>query len=86
MGSFFSHAATAIYSHPMVQSMQCHPLVQSDGYFGKTREGQTDEEWYGEAETEAWDLTVGPWKLIGSGIWEMDKALYHMTARTFGIE
>ena len=77
MGSFFSHAVTAIAHHPM---------VQSEGWIGKTREGQTDEEWWNEAETEAWDLTVGPWKMIGTGIWQMDKALYHASMRTLGVE
>ena len=78
MGSIFSHAASAIGFH--------HPMVQSNGWIGVTREGQTDEEWWNEAETEAWDLTVGPWKMIGGGIWEMDKALYHSTMRTLGVE
>ena len=73
MGLAFSDIVTphvnAIAEHPLVQAI--HPRVMEVTW------ESDDDVWWDAFKTKSYDLTVGPWSMLGKGILDFDRLMYH---------
>ena len=45
-----------------------------------------DDEWWDAAKTQYYDLSIGPWSMIGKGILDLDRLIYHRMMYSIGME
>tara|TARA_B110001450_G_scaffold192670_1_gene180954 strand:- start:196 stop:465 length:270 start_codon:yes stop_codon:yes gene_type:complete len=76
MGLFQSMPQLA--SHPLVQAM--HPFVTEVNW------DSNNDEWWAAAKTESYDLTVGPWSMVGKATLDLDRLIWHQMMYALGIE
>ena len=57
-----------------------HPFVSEVNW------DSNNDEWWAAAKTESYDLTVGPWSMVGKGVLDLDRLIWHQMMYTLGIE
>ena len=45
-----------------------------------------DDEWWDAAKSQSYDLTVGGWSMVGKGILDLDRMIWHQMMYALNIE
>ena len=45
-----------------------------------------DDLWWDTAKSASYDLTVGPFSMVGKGVLDLDRLIWHQMMYTLGIE